>query len=130
MQNFVRNAMRCRVADTMHPMALCSRRIMCFSAAAAAVVKSPQQTVGKAKSEPRSRRHFQILRDRVGQYLLHDVGSTTGTFLMIREELALEDQMIIQLLGSILRHTFRAFSFDIHTLSQCPSPKLKSSERN
>lgn len=44
-----------------------------------------------------SRRHFQILRDRVGQYLLHDVGSTTGTFLMIREELALEDQMIIQL---------------------------------
>ena len=47
----------------------------------------------------RSRRHFQILRDRVGQYLLHDVGSTTGTFLMIREELALDDQMIIQLFG-------------------------------
>ncbi|CAK8994114.1 unnamed protein product [Durusdinium trenchii] len=44
-----------------------------------------------------SRRHFQILRDRVGQYLLQDVGSTTGTFLMIREELPLEDQMIIQL---------------------------------
>lgn len=102
----------------MHPMALCSQRIMCFSAAAAAVVKSPQ-TVGKAKSEPRSRRHFQILRDRVGQYLLHDVGSTTGTFLMIREELALEDQMIIQLLGSTLKHTFRAFTFDIHTLSPC-----------
>jgi len=35
----------------------------------------------------------------VGQYLLHDVGSTTGTFLMIREELALEDQMIIQPFG-------------------------------
>ena len=45
----------------------------------------------------RSRRHFQILRDRVGQYLLQDVGSTTGTFLMIREELTLDDQMIIQL---------------------------------
>lgn len=87
---------------------------MCFSAAAAAVVKSPQK-VGKAKSEPRSRRHFQILRDRVGQYLLHDVGSTTGTFLMIREELALEDQMIIQLLGIHIYGTLSELSVLIFT---------------
>ncbi|CAE7481337.1 Rnf34 [Symbiodinium sp. CCMP2456] len=44
-----------------------------------------------------SRRHFLILRDRSGQYLLQDVGSTTGTFLMVREELPLDHQMIIQL---------------------------------
>lgn len=54
---------------------------------------------GASRRFLRSRRHFQILRDRVGQYLLQDVGSTTGTFLMIREELTLDDQMIIQLLG-------------------------------
>ena len=46
--------------------------------------------------ECRSRRHFLILRDRSGQYLLQDVGSTTGTFLMVREELPLDHQMIIQ----------------------------------
>eukprot|EP00441_Pelagodinium_beii_P045422 CAMPEP_0197625668 /NCGR_PEP_ID=MMETSP1338-20131121/4966_1 /TAXON_ID=43686 ORGANISM="Pelagodinium beii, Strain RCC1491" /NCGR_SAMPLE_ID=MMETSP1338 /ASSEMBLY_ACC=CAM_ASM_000754 /LENGTH=521 /DNA_ID=CAMNT_0043196125 /DNA_START=63 /DNA_END=1624 /DNA_ORIENTATION=- len=44
-----------------------------------------------------SRRHFQITRDRAGQHLLQDVGSTTGTFLMVREELPLDHQMIVQL---------------------------------
>jgi len=44
-----------------------------------------------------SRRHFQVSRDRAGQYLLQDVGSTTGTFLMIREELPLSHEMILQL---------------------------------
>lgn len=44
-----------------------------------------------------SRRHFQISRDRGGQFLLQDVGSTTGTFLMVREEVVLEHQMVLQL---------------------------------
>jgi len=44
-----------------------------------------------------SRRHFQITRDRAGQHLLQDVGSTTGTFLMVREELPLDHLMILQL---------------------------------
>lgn len=44
-----------------------------------------------------SRRHFQITRDRSGQHLLQDVGSTTGTFLMVREELLLEHLMVLQL---------------------------------
>mmetsp|Transcript_60313 Transcript_60313/g.168489 ORF Transcript_60313/g.168489 Transcript_60313/m.168489 type:complete len:511 (+) Transcript_60313:42-1574(+) len=44
-----------------------------------------------------SRRHFQITRDRAGQHLLQDVGSTTGTFLMVREELPLENLMVLQL---------------------------------
>jgi pSer/pThr/pTyr-binding forkhead associated (FHA) protein len=44
-----------------------------------------------------SRRHFVVTRDRAGQYLLQDVGSTTGTFLMVREELPLEHLMVLQL---------------------------------
>lgn len=44
-----------------------------------------------------SRRHFQITRDRAGQYLLQDIGSTTGTFLMVREQLPLEHSMVLQL---------------------------------
>lgn len=44
-----------------------------------------------------SRRHFQVTRDRAGQFLLQDVGSTTGTFLMVREELQLENLMVLQL---------------------------------
>lgn len=44
-----------------------------------------------------SRRHFQVSRDRAGQFLLQDVGSTTGTFLMVREELQLENLMVLQL---------------------------------
>jgi pSer/pThr/pTyr-binding forkhead associated (FHA) protein len=44
-----------------------------------------------------SRRHFVVTRDRAGQYLLQDVGSTTGTFLMVREELPLDHLMVLQL---------------------------------
>jgi len=44
-----------------------------------------------------SRRHFQITRDRAGQHLLQDVGSTTGTFLMVREDVPLDDKMVLQL---------------------------------
>lgn len=44
-----------------------------------------------------SRRHFQITRECANQYLLQDVGSTTGTFLMVREELPLEHHMVLQL---------------------------------
>lgn len=44
-----------------------------------------------------SRRHFVVTRDRAGQYFLQDVGSTTGTFLMVREELHLEHLMVLQL---------------------------------
>jgi len=45
-----------------------------------------------------SRRHFQVTRDRAGgQYTLQDVGSTTGTFLMVREELTLDHCMVLQL---------------------------------
>eukprot|EP00929_Paragymnodinium_shiwhaense_P018243 TRINITY_DN12847_c0_g2_i1.p1 TRINITY_DN12847_c0_g2~~TRINITY_DN12847_c0_g2_i1.p1 ORF type:complete len:547 (-),score=94.39 TRINITY_DN12847_c0_g2_i1:104-1744(-) len=44
-----------------------------------------------------SRRHFQICRDENGEYLLQDVGSTTGTFLMVRGELVLENLMVLQL---------------------------------
>jgi pSer/pThr/pTyr-binding forkhead associated (FHA) protein len=44
-----------------------------------------------------SRRHFVVTRDRSGQYLLQDVGSTTGTFLMVREELPLDDHLVLQL---------------------------------
>lgn len=44
-----------------------------------------------------SRRHFQITGDGLGQHLLQDVGSTTGTFLMVRDELLLESQMIVQM---------------------------------
>lgn len=44
-----------------------------------------------------SRRHFVVTRDRAGQYLLQDVGSTTGTFLMVRDELPLENLMVLQL---------------------------------
>merc|ERR1719411_2056941 len=43
-----------------------------------------------------SRRHFQITRDN-GKDFLQDVGSTTGTFLMVREEVQLEDGMILQM---------------------------------
>mmetsp|Transcript_49962 Transcript_49962/g.140828 ORF Transcript_49962/g.140828 Transcript_49962/m.140828 type:complete len:522 (-) Transcript_49962:101-1666(-) len=44
-----------------------------------------------------SRRHFQIIRDPAGQHSLQDVGSTTGTFLMVRDELSLDNAMILQL---------------------------------
>lgn len=44
-----------------------------------------------------SRRHFQVTCDRTGQFMLMDVGSTTGTFLMVRDELALCDRMVLQL---------------------------------
>lgn len=44
-----------------------------------------------------SRRHFVVTRDRAGQYLLQDVGSTTGTFLMVREELPLDHLVVLQL---------------------------------
>eukprot|EP00927_Polykrikos_kofoidii_P072546 TRINITY_DN68648_c0_g1_i1.p1 TRINITY_DN68648_c0_g1~~TRINITY_DN68648_c0_g1_i1.p1 ORF type:complete len:488 (+),score=90.61 TRINITY_DN68648_c0_g1_i1:186-1649(+) len=44
-----------------------------------------------------SRRHFQITRDLAAQYWLQDVGSTTGTFLMVRQELPLEHMMVLQL---------------------------------
>lgn len=45
-----------------------------------------------------SRRHFCIARlDHSGTFTLQDVGSTTGTFLMVREPLELEDAMFLQL---------------------------------
>jgi len=44
-----------------------------------------------------SRRHFLITRDLAGQHLLQDVGSTTGTFLMVKETLPLADLMVLQL---------------------------------
>ena len=58
MQNFVHAAMRCRVADTMHPMALCSRRIMCFSAAT--VLKSPQLERGVGQGQEGTSKFFEI----------------------------------------------------------------------
>eukprot|EP00928_Gymnodinium_smaydae_P099142 TRINITY_DN9386_c0_g1_i1.p1 TRINITY_DN9386_c0_g1~~TRINITY_DN9386_c0_g1_i1.p1 ORF type:complete len:430 (+),score=87.22 TRINITY_DN9386_c0_g1_i1:98-1387(+) len=44
-----------------------------------------------------SRRHFEITSDAPGHNLLQDVGSTTGTFLMVREEMPLENGMVLQL---------------------------------
>lgn len=44
-----------------------------------------------------SRRHFQITRDRLPQFFLQDVGSTTGTFLMVREGLQLDHLVVLQL---------------------------------
>merc|ERR1712007_198154 len=43
-----------------------------------------------------SRRHFQVIKDQNGQYMLQDVGSTTGTFLLVREELPLDHLMVLQ----------------------------------
>lgn len=44
-----------------------------------------------------SRRHFQISKNRAGEYFLQDVGSTTGTFLMVKDELLLDHLMVLQL---------------------------------
>mmetsp|Transcript_29743 Transcript_29743/g.68478 ORF Transcript_29743/g.68478 Transcript_29743/m.68478 type:complete len:490 (+) Transcript_29743:42-1511(+) len=44
-----------------------------------------------------SRRHFHITREGPGLFLLQDCGSTTGTFLMVREEVVLEHLMVVQL---------------------------------
>mmetsp|Transcript_83459 Transcript_83459/g.183442 ORF Transcript_83459/g.183442 Transcript_83459/m.183442 type:complete len:525 (+) Transcript_83459:194-1768(+) len=43
-----------------------------------------------------SRRHFHISCSSEGRFLLEDVGSTTGTFLMVKE-LVLRDEMVLQI---------------------------------